>query len=105
MKTSHDWNVINDAVRAAEVRGDWGAAISVVSAAAKCCSADADMHNAHLWHMDLLVKAGRIDELATLAETPSTHGAGWTGFCTRTDAMVICGSGPSAGTRRRCTFS
>ncbi len=27
------------------------------------------MHNAHLWHMDLLAKAGRIDELATLAET------------------------------------
>ena len=69
MKTSHDWHVINDVVRAAEFRCDWGAAISVVSAAAECCSADADMHNAHLWHMDLLAKAGRIDELATLAET------------------------------------
>lgn len=27
------------------------------------------MHNAHLCHMDLLAKAERIDELATLAET------------------------------------
>ncbi|MEU1432439.1 hypothetical protein ABZ412_35770 [Nocardia sp. NPDC005746] len=68
MTTSHDWNVINDAARAAESRGDWGAAISVVSAAAECCSADADTHNAHLWLMDLLAKAERIDELATLAE-------------------------------------
>ncbi|RJO72994.1 hypothetical protein D5S18_21910 [Nocardia panacis] len=59
--------MIHDAVRAAESRSDWGAAISVVSAAARCRSADADMHNAHLWHMDLLVKAELIDELAMLA--------------------------------------
>ncbi|MGW5517146.1 hypothetical protein [Nocardia africana] len=58
-----------DTVRAAEARCDWDAAISAVSVAAECYSADHNRHDAHLWHMDLLAKARRLDELATRGET------------------------------------
>ncbi|WP_328406934.1 hypothetical protein [Nocardia sp. NBC_00403] len=58
-----------DAARAAETGHDWDAAISAVSAVAECYSADHNRHDAHLWHMDLLVKARRLDELATRGET------------------------------------
>jgi hypothetical protein len=49
---------------AAEARGDWATAIAMVSAYAECYSKDSHRHNAHLWHFDLLVKAGRLEELA-----------------------------------------
>ncbi|GGN63676.1 hypothetical protein GCM10010112_23140 [Actinoplanes lobatus] len=53
---------------AAEARGDWDAAIAEVSQFAECYSPDYHRHHAHLWHMDLLAKAGRLHELADLAE-------------------------------------
>jgi hypothetical protein len=58
-----------EAIRAAEQRAEWDAAISVVSGVAECYSHDPDRHAAHLRHMDLLAKAGRLDELAVLGET------------------------------------
>lgn len=54
---------------AAEARGDWASAIAVVAGFAKCYSPDHHRHDAHLWHMDLLVKAGLLRELADRAET------------------------------------
>jgi hypothetical protein len=48
---------------AAEARGDWATAIAMVSEFAECYSRDPYRHNAHLWHMDLLVKAGLLREL------------------------------------------
>ncbi|GGM48648.1 hypothetical protein GCM10011608_36880 [Micromonospora sonchi] len=57
-----------EAARIAEERGDWNRAVSEVSAVAECYSSDHVRHNAHLWHMDLLVRAGRHDELAALSE-------------------------------------
>ncbi|MFE0591060.1 hypothetical protein [Micromonospora echinospora] len=53
---------------AAEARGDWATAIAIVSEFAECHSHDPYRHNAHLWHMDLLVKAGLLRELADRAE-------------------------------------
>ncbi|MFF4892918.1 hypothetical protein [Micromonospora chersina] len=50
----------------AEERADWDRAIAVVAAVAACYSTDHERHNAHLWHMDLLARAGRRVELATL---------------------------------------
>jgi hypothetical protein len=58
-----------DAVHAAERRGDWDEGISVISSVAECDSRDDARHDAHLWHMRLLVKAGRLDELAIRGET------------------------------------
>lgn len=58
-----------EAARAAEERHDWDAAISAVSAAAECYSHDYNRHDAHLWHMHLLTKAGRLDALARLADS------------------------------------
>ncbi|WP_233358645.1 hypothetical protein [Thermomonospora amylolytica] len=58
-----------DTVRAAEERGDWDEAISVISSVAECDSRNFVRHDAHLWYMDLLARAGRLDELAMLAET------------------------------------
>ncbi|MFE6860971.1 hypothetical protein [Nocardia sp. NPDC057668] len=69
MNEPPDWHAIDDAVRAAELRLDWDAAIAAVSSAAGCWSPDAGKHNAHLWHMDLLARAGRLDELAALGKT------------------------------------
>ncbi|MEO3746551.1 hypothetical protein [Plantactinospora sp. B5E13] len=54
---------------AAEARGDWASAIAVVGGFAECYSDDYYRHNAHLWHMDLLVKAGLLRELVDRAET------------------------------------
>ncbi|AVT28183.1 hypothetical protein C6361_00210 [Plantactinospora sp. BC1] len=53
---------------AAEARGDWATAIVLVGEFAECYSRDPYRHNAHLWHMDLLVKAGLLRELADRAE-------------------------------------
>jgi hypothetical protein len=53
---------------AAEARGDWATAIAMVSGFSECYSRDHDRHNAHLWHMELLVKAGRLHELAEHAK-------------------------------------
>lgn len=53
----------------AEARGDWVAAIAAASRIAECFSHDHDRHSAHLRHMDLLAKAGLIDELTELAKT------------------------------------
>ncbi|WP_406485969.1 hypothetical protein [Streptomyces phaeochromogenes] len=49
--------------RAAEQLQDWDVAIALVSAHAECFSDDPDMHDNHLWHMDLLARAERIPEL------------------------------------------
>lgn len=53
----------------AERLEDWDTAISLVSAHAECYSADHLAHNNHLWHMDLLARAGRVDELTRLARS------------------------------------
>ena len=58
----------DEIARDAEHHGDWDRAISAVSAVAECYSADDWRHNAHLWHMDLLARAGRLDELAALGQ-------------------------------------
>ncbi|MEU4684483.1 hypothetical protein [Streptomyces xinghaiensis] len=44
-------------------------AIALVSAHAECFSDDPDMHDNHLWHMDLLARAERIPELTERALT------------------------------------
>jgi hypothetical protein len=54
---------------AAERLQDWDMAIALVSAHAECCSSDPDMHDNHLWHMDLLARAERIPELTERALT------------------------------------
>ncbi|MFE1949850.1 hypothetical protein ACFW9D_05210 [Streptomyces sp. NPDC059524] len=54
-------------VRAAEEAGDWDAAIALVSVHAECYSVDHTAHDHHLWHMDLLARAGRLAELKDLA--------------------------------------
>ena len=54
---------------AAEGRGDWAVAIAMVSGFSECYSRDHYRHNAHLWHMELLVQAGLLNELAELAKT------------------------------------
>ncbi|MFB6518336.1 hypothetical protein [Streptomyces sp. NPDC056401] len=56
-------------VQTAEQISDWDAAISLVSARAECYSADFHAHGIHLWHMDLLVRAERFDQLTELALT------------------------------------
>jgi hypothetical protein len=53
----------------AEERCDWPSAIALVRAHAECFSADFYAHDHHLWHMDLLARAGRIEELAALARS------------------------------------
>ncbi|MFD8540663.1 hypothetical protein [Streptomyces rubrogriseus] len=55
--------------RAAEQLEDWDEAIVLVSAHAECFSDDPDMHDNHLWHMDLLARAERISELTERALT------------------------------------
>ncbi|WP_033221832.1 hypothetical protein [Kitasatospora phosalacinea] len=50
-------------------RGDWDTAIGLVSARAECYSTDYRAHDDHLRHMDLLVDAGRLEELERLART------------------------------------
>lgn len=57
-----------EAARIAEERGDWDRAIAVVTAVAECYSSDPSRHNVHLWHIDLLARAGRRDELAALSQ-------------------------------------
>lgn len=52
---------------AAEARGDWATAIAMVGAYAECYSKDHHRHNAHLWHVDLLAKAGCLQELTEYA--------------------------------------
>lgn len=54
---------------AAEQSGDWETAIVLVSAHAGCYSTDYTAHNNHLWHMDLLARAGRLTELTGMAGT------------------------------------
>lgn len=53
----------------AERTQDWDTAIALVSARAECYSDDHSLHSNHLWHMDLLVGAGRFPELTELART------------------------------------
>lgn len=52
---------------AAERGQDWDVAITLVSACAECYSNNPDMHDNHLWHMDLLARADRIPELTERA--------------------------------------
>ncbi len=49
--------------------GDWDTAIALVSARAACHSPDYYAHDHHLWHLDLLARAGRLAELTRLART------------------------------------
>ncbi|MFI6645419.1 hypothetical protein [Streptomyces sp. NPDC050504] len=56
-------------VQEAEQSGDWDAAISLVSARAECYSSVFHAHDNHLWHMDLLIRAERFDQLTKLALT------------------------------------
>ncbi|MEV0569562.1 hypothetical protein [Dactylosporangium sp. NPDC050588] len=56
------------AAEAAEACGDWATAIELVSEYAEPYSPDHHRHNAHLWHMDLLAKAGLLTELADRAD-------------------------------------
>ena len=58
-----------DLARSAEERQAWDEALSIVSPIAECDSHDYLRHDAHLWHMDLLAQAGRLDELGVLAES------------------------------------
>ncbi|MFF9912843.1 hypothetical protein [Streptomyces sp. NPDC013457] len=55
--------------REAEQAGDWEKAVALVRARAECYSADHTAHDAHLWHMSLLVRAERFAELTALAST------------------------------------
>ncbi|MGY0070447.1 hypothetical protein ACWZEH_27435 [Streptomyces sp. QTS137] len=55
--------------RAAEQLQDWDVAIALVSIHAECHSNDPDMHDNHLWHMDLLARAERVPELTERALT------------------------------------
>lgn len=57
--------------RAAEQLQEWDVAIALVSAYAECFSDDPDMHDNHLWYMDLLARAERIPELTERALTDS----------------------------------
>ncbi|GIJ30822.1 hypothetical protein Vqi01_59840 [Micromonospora qiuiae] len=57
------------AAEAAEGRGDWATAIGMVSGFSECYSRDYYRHDAHLWHMELLAKAGLLHELAELAKS------------------------------------
>ncbi|GIF41674.1 hypothetical protein [Actinoplanes xinjiangensis] len=57
------------AAEAAEAAGDWSVAIALVGAYAECYSRDPHRHNAHLWHIDLLARAGRLTDLAEFAVT------------------------------------
>ncbi len=65
MSVVEDWDT---AAQSAEQRGDLDQAIELVGAAAECYSRDPCLHNAHLWHLDLLARAGRLEELACLGE-------------------------------------
>ena len=56
------------AAEAAEARGDWATAIALVGGYAECYSPDHYRHGAHLWHLDLLARAGLSTELAELAD-------------------------------------
>ncbi|WLQ69203.1 MULTISPECIES: hypothetical protein [Streptomyces] len=56
---------------AAEQLQDWDEAIALVSAHAECFSHDPDIHDNHLWHMDLLARAERVPELTERALTDS----------------------------------
>ncbi|MEU3899177.1 hypothetical protein [Streptomyces sp. NPDC045251] len=76
--------------RAAEQLQEWDVAIALVSAHAECFSDDPDVHDNHLWHMDLLARAERIPELTERARTDS-HA--------RRDSTDRCASG---AWRRRC---
>ncbi|BAJ32666.1 MULTISPECIES: hypothetical protein [Kitasatospora] len=53
----------------AERRQEWDRAIALVSARAACYSADYHAHDNHLWHLQLLASAGRLEELERLAAT------------------------------------
>lgn len=57
------------AARLAEDRGDFATAIALVGPFAECFSDDLDRHEAHLWHVDLLGRAGRVAELEELGRT------------------------------------
>ncbi|NYV75751.1 hypothetical protein [Streptomyces sp. UH6] len=59
-----DWR---ERARAAEQGREWEVAIALVSAHAECHSNDPDMHDSHLWHMDLLARAARYTELTARA--------------------------------------
>ncbi|EDY65319.2 conserved hypothetical protein [Streptomyces pristinaespiralis ATCC 25486] len=63
-----DWS---ERARAAEQLQEWDVAIALVSAHAECFSDDPDMHDNHLWHMDLLARAERLPELTERALTDS----------------------------------
>ncbi|GIE83224.1 hypothetical protein Aph02nite_91740 [Actinoplanes philippinensis] len=57
------------AAEAAEAAGEWSTAIALVGAYAECYSQDPHRHNAHLWHIDLLARSGRLQQLTEYAVT------------------------------------
>lgn len=57
------------AARTAEDRGDYATAIALVGPFGECFSDDLDRHEAHLWHVDLLGRAGRVAELEEMGRT------------------------------------
>ncbi|WP_079169388.1 MULTISPECIES: hypothetical protein [unclassified Streptomyces] len=57
----------HERVLTAEHRQDWEEAIALVQPHAECYSIDHHRHDNHLWHMDLLARAGRFAELAERA--------------------------------------
>ncbi|GHJ49884.1 hypothetical protein Cs7R123_72260 [Catellatospora sp. TT07R-123] len=59
-----DWYAV---AQEAEERGAWDVAIAAVQPHAECFSRDHVRHNAHLWYLDLLARAGRRAELESLA--------------------------------------
>lgn len=60
---------LHEQAQSAERTGEWGTAISLVSARAACSSTDFSAHDNHLWHMGLLVRAERFGQLAKPALT------------------------------------
>ncbi|MFC6569273.1 hypothetical protein [Actinoplanes utahensis] len=66
--TDEPYEWYDEAITAQE-HGDWDRAIALVAPHAECYSADPFRHNSHLWHLDLLARAGRWAELGVLGAT------------------------------------
>ena len=90
---------------AAEARGDWATVIAMVGGYAECNSVDHDRHNAHLWHMELLVKAGLLRELAELAQADVHARRRLDRFPCEEGRTGSSSRALNAVTSLRCTFS
>ncbi len=81
----------------AEERRDWDTAIALVSAHAECYSANFHAHDHHLWHMDLLARAQRIEELMDLARVDVHARRRLNRLLRETSVKDGRGEGPAAG--------